>query len=136
MNTWVEIINNASGTIGLFVAFFSGLIIALYQVRVHHKVLFRERGELNFITLEDMRKVEASKHEFCPVHTKSMSILTKVELTQANNIAKLSSLEESLKESAKSREEIHKTLNSINVNMATLIANMSNMANNIQELKK
>ena len=114
------------------------LAVALYRVRVHHKVLFDEGGELKFITVQQKKEImtEATKHDFCPVHTASMEILTKVNLTQTNNITRLNGLEETIKDSNRSREKIFEALNMLNVNVATLIANTQNMANDIQELKR
>jgi hypothetical protein len=109
------------------------LAIALYRVRIHHKIIFDDKGELNFVTVQ---KQKDTAHDFCPVHNQSMEILTKVNLTQANNITRLNGLEETIKEASRSREKVSELLNSLNVNMATLIANMSNMASDIQELKK
>ena len=131
--TWVEIINNASGTIGLGVAFFSGLIIALYQVRVHHKVIFRERGELNFVSIE---KYELDQHKTCPVHEASISLIHEVKNIQQGNINRMNSFEESMKEAVKSREKNQEVMSVISTQLATLIANSVHMSSDIRELKE
>lgn len=131
--TWVEIINNASGTIGLCVAFFSGLVIALYQVRVHHKVIFRERGELNFVSVE---KYELDQHKTCPVHEASIALIHEVKNIQQGNIQRMNSFEEATKDAVKSRDKIQETMAAINTQLATLIANSVHMSTDIKDLKE
>jgi len=135
--------------------FIGSLAVALYRVRVHHKVLFGEGGELNFITRQEkdeiiraewvkqdeknkqiISAIEATKHEFCPVHMGSMEILQKVNMTQSTNIIRLNGLEEAIKESHTSREKIQDKLDVLTSQLATLIANTVHMASDIKDLKE
>jgi len=113
--------------------FIGSLAIALYRVRVHHKVLFDEKGELNFVTPKQLENV---RHETCPVHQASMDMLKEVGLIQKGNIQRMNNFEETTKEAHKSRENIQEILHSLNIQIATILANTNNMASDIQELKK
>ena len=130
--TWIEIINNASGSIGLCVAGFSGIIIALYQVRVHQKVIFKEHGELNFVTV-DHCKVNSCNE--CGVHPETIQLLHDVKTIQQGNIHRMDSFEEAMKKSIEWREKHSDMLGAISTQLATLIANTVHMSSDIQELK-
>ena len=131
--TWVDVINNASGSIGLCVAGFSGIIIALYQVRVHQKVIFKEHGELNFVTV-DSCKVNSCNE--CGVHPETIQLLHDVKTIQQGNIQRMNNFEEAMKDAIKARENHREMLSTIATQLATLIANSVHMASDIKELKE
>lgn len=129
--------------------------IALYRIRVHHKVLFGANGELNFVTHKEkdeiieqewkkqdgmnknlFESVNKAKQEKCPVHEATMEILRKVNTTQEHNIGRLNTLDEAIKESRISRDKIHETLAAINTSLATLVANYAHLSSDIKDLKE
>ena len=131
--TWVEIINNASGTIGLFVAGFSGIVIALYQVKVLHGVVFKKSGELNVVTIEHCNENNCKQ---CEAHIPSMDIVKEIKSIQNGNIHRMNSFEEAMKEARAYREKQQEVLGAISSQLATLIANSVHMASDIKELKE
>ena len=131
--TWIDVINNASGSIGLCVAGFSGIIIALYQVRVLHKVTFKEHGELNFVTTE---QCSAKNCNECTSHPTTTQLLHDVKNIQQGNIQRMNNFEEAMKEGIKARENHREMLSTIATQLATLIANSVHMASDIKELKE
>jgi hypothetical protein len=109
------------------------LSVNYYKVKVHHRVLFGDKGELNFATPQQLEKF---RHDTCPVHIESMDLIKSVKNIQVGNIQRMDSFEEAMREAVKAREKHQEMLGAVSTQLATLIANSVHMASDIKELKE
>lgn len=148
VENWSYLLTGAFSLVGT-------LAVVFYRVRVHHKVLFREHGELNFVTHEQKDEIikqewnkqeeknkvmitalEKSRHEACPLHTASMDLIKEVKTTQQGNIQRMNNFEEAMKKAAEWREKNQETLGEIREKLSTLLERTSNMTESINDLKE
>ena len=119
------------------------LSVNYYKVKVHHKVLFGDHGEINFITQEKQKEIDkeieeklsSAQHSECPFHGAISSTQTEMKSQQKLNVQKLESLEGMVKDGQRIREEMNKKLTTICLNVNTLLANQKHIAEDVRLLK-
>ena len=119
------------------------LSVNYYKVKVHHKVLFGDHGELNLITQEKQmeidkaieQKLESAKDAECPFHCATIQTQNKIASQQNLNIQKIETLDSMVKDGQRIREEMNKKLTTICLNVNTLLTNQQHIANDVKELK-
>lgn len=128
---------NWAYVLGCLFSFVATLAVVLYRVRVHGQVLFGNKGELNFVTHDEMKELKTEcKSKTCPVHEGAMDLIAGVKTNQINNMERLRKMEHVADKADDQREKMLDALRDIKITLATLTANYVNMAQTVSDLKE